>query len=76
MLLSPCITVAVIGFERSAYIVYEGHSTEVCVALLDRKLSNNEIRQFSVATEQLINHAANGSMYIDHYSIVNKLSTL
>ena len=56
-----CTTVVVIGFERSAYIVYEGLSIEVCIAVLERKLLNNAIRPFSVATEHLTDHAANGS---------------
>ena len=47
------MSVVVIGFERSFYIVYEGLETEVCVAVLDRELTNDEERVFTVATLQL-----------------------
>ena len=46
-------SVVVIGFERSFYVVYEGLEIEVCVAVQDRELSNDEDRQFIVATSQL-----------------------
>ena len=50
-----------IGFERNFYVVYEGLEIEVCVAVLDRELSNNEARQFTVATSQLTTeYAATG----------------
>ena len=42
-----------IGFEKSFYIVYEGLETEVCVAVLDRELTNDEERVFTVVTSQL-----------------------
>ena len=54
--------VVVIGFEKSAYVVFEGERTEVCVAVLDRQLTNDEVRQFSVATTQLTDYAATGGM--------------
>ena len=47
------LSVVVIGFERSFYIVYEGLETEVCVAVLDRELTNDEERVFTVATGQI-----------------------
>jgi hypothetical protein len=50
--------VVVIGFERNAYVVFEGQAIEVCVAVLARNLSNDEDRQFTVATSQLANDAA------------------
>ena len=56
----PYSTVVVIGFEKSAYVVFEGERTEVCVAILDRQLTNDEVRQFSVATTQLTDYAATG----------------
>ena len=54
------VTVVVIGFERNAYVVFEGQGIEVCVAVLARNLSNDEDRQFTVATSQLANDAATG----------------
>ena len=33
--------------------MYEGLETEVCVAVLDRELTNDEERVFTVATSQL-----------------------
>ena len=50
-----------IGFERNFYVVYEGLEIEVCVAVLDRELSNDEDRGFTVATSQLTTeYAATG----------------
>ena len=54
-------TVVVIGFERSFYVVYEGQDIEICVAVLDRELSNDIDRGFTVATSQLTTeYAATG----------------
>ena len=46
-------TVVVIGFERSAYVVFEGQKTEVCVSILDRELSTDDHRNFTIMTNQL-----------------------
>ena len=46
-------TVVVIGFERSAYVVFEGQKTEICVSILDRELSTNDHRNFTIMTTQL-----------------------
>ena len=53
-------TVVVIGFEENAYVVFEGQVMDVCIAVLDRELSNDEDRIFTVATSQLTNDAATG----------------
>jgi hypothetical protein len=45
--------VVVIGFERSAYVVFEGQKTEVCVSILDRELSTDDHRNFTIMTNQL-----------------------
>ena len=47
------IIVVVLGFEREAYVVFEGQPIEVCVAILNRTLTNDEDREFSVSTSQL-----------------------
>ena len=53
-------SVVVIGFERNAYVVFEGQEIEVCVTVLDRELTNDEDRLFTVATSQLTDNSANG----------------
>ena len=55
------LAVVVMGFQRNFYVVYEGLDIEICVAVLDRELSNDEDREFTVATSQLTSeHAATG----------------
>ena len=46
-------SVVVLGFEREAYVVFEGQPIEVCVAILNRTLTNDEDREFTVSTSQL-----------------------
>ena len=47
------LSVVVLGFEKEAYVVFEGQSIEVCVAILNRTLTNDEHRVFTVSTSQL-----------------------
>ena len=53
-------SVVVIGFERNAYVVFEGQEIEVCVTVLDRELTNDEDRLFTVVTSQLTDNSAIG----------------
>ena len=50
----------VIGFEQMAYVVFEGQNTEVCVSILDRELTNDEEREFTVFTSELSDNFATG----------------
>ena len=49
--------------------MFEGEQTEVCVSILDRELTTAEERHFAVATRQLTNNAALGTVrkYIHVY---------
>ena len=51
-------SVVTVGFEKSTYIVFEGQQTQVCVAVLNRTLSNDVEREFNVNTEQLMEYSA------------------
>lgn len=50
----------VLGFERSSYAVFEGEEIEVCIKIVDRELTNDEARDFIVATNELDKNAAEG----------------
>lgn len=47
------LSVVVLGFEKETYVVFEGQLTEVCIAVLNRSLTNNEHREFTVSTSEL-----------------------
>lgn len=55
--------VVVIGFEKDTYAVFEGQPTEVCVAVLNRTLTNDVRRDFTVSTLQLTENFAIGMYY-------------
>ena len=59
-------SVVVIGFEQMAYVVFEGQNTEVCVSILDRELTNDEEREFTVFTSELSDNFATGMMRCTH----------
>lgn len=46
------LSVVVLGFEKETYVVFEGQLTEVCVAVLNRSLTNDEHREFTVSTSE------------------------
>ena len=49
-----------IGFEQSVYVVFEGESIDVCVAVLDRFLSTDDERHFMVDSAELTLDSASG----------------